>query len=147
MEKRYCYQYPHPLVTADAVLFAKEGERVKVLLIERGRDPFKGCWAFPGGFLEEDETIDNCARRELMEETGIELDTLQQLHVFSDPLRDTSRESRVITVAFVAVTDEIPAIAQDDAAKAKWWYIDELPQLAFDHQEIFNHAIKWLNNR
>lgn len=138
----YTYQFPHPSVTADCVVFARKEGRLHVLLVKRGREPFKNCWAFPGGFLEEDETIETCARRELMEETGLMVDTLRQFKVYSDPLRDTSRESRVITVAFTAEIVMAEVSGQDDAAEARWWPIDALPPLAFDHGMILAEVLK-----
>lgn len=138
----YTYQFPHPSVTADCVVFARKEGRLHVLLVKRGREPFKNCWAFPGGFLEEDETIETCARRELMEETGLMVDTLRQFKVYSDPLRDTSRESRVLTVAFTAEIMMTEVSGQDDAAEARWWPIDALPPLAFDHGMILAEVLE-----
>lgn len=138
----YTYQFPHPSVTADCVVFARKEGRLHVLLVKRGREPFKNCWAFPGGFLEEDETIETCARRELMEETGLMVDTLRQFKVYSDPLRDTSRESRVLTVAFTAEIVMTEVSGQDDAAEARWWPIDALPPLAFDHGMILAEVLE-----
>lgn len=138
----YTYQFPHPSVTADCVVFARKDERLHVLLVRRGREPFKDYWAFPGGFLEEDEPIETCARRELMEETGLCVDSLRQFKVYSDPLRDTSRESRVLTVAFTAEIEMAEASGQDDAAEARWWPVDALPQLAFDHGMILAEVLE-----
>lgn len=138
----YTYQFPHPSVTADCVVFARKEGRLHVLLVKRGREPFKNCWAFPGGFLEEDETIETCARRELMEETGLMVDTLRQFKVYSDPLRDTSRESRVLTMAFTAEIMMTEVSGQDDAAEARWWPIDALPPLAFDHGMILAEVLE-----
>ena len=82
-EKRYCYKYPHPAVTADCVIFGFDGVSIKVLLIQRGIDPFKGKWAIPGGFLELNETLEECARRELKEETGLDNVQVEQFGTFS----------------------------------------------------------------
>lgn len=131
------YKYPRPAVTADIVLLA-EGS---VLLIERGNDPYKGCWAFPGGFLEEGETIDECARRELREETGLDIGGLRQAGVFSRPGRDP--RGWTVTVAFVAELPSRPAAsAGDDAARARWFALNALPPLAFDHSEILQSILQ-----
>ena len=135
----YTYKYPRPAVTADCVIFTKEAEP-KVLLIERGADPYKGCWAFPGGFLNMDETTEQCAVRELEEETGLKIQELQQIGAYSKVDRDP--RGRTITVAYLAVIDSpCEVIGQDDAAKAQWWPLDELPKLAFDHDDIMRDAI------
>lgn len=136
----YTYKYPRPAVTADCVIITRETEP-SVLLIERGSDPFKGCWAFPGGFLEMEETTAECAIRELQEETGIELEVtaLHQIGAYSKVDRDP--RGRTITVAYLAIIDEpVAALGQDDAAEAKWWPLNHLPELAFDHDEIMADA-------
>ncbi len=136
----YTYKYPRPAVTADCIVFTKE-TTPKVLLIERGSNPFKGCWAFPGGFLDMDETTDECAIRELKEETGLEVTRVQQIGTYSKVDRDP--RGRTITVAYLAVIDSPCAvIGLDDAAKAQWFPLDALPRLAFDHDEIMSDAIK-----
>ena len=136
----YTYKYPRPAVTADCVIFTKEAEP-KVLLIERGADPYKGCWAFPGGFLNMDETTEQCAVRELEEETGLKIQELQQIGAYSKVDRDP--RGRTITVAYLAVIDSpCEVIGQDDAAKAQWFPLDALPKLAFDHDDIMRDAIR-----
>ena len=146
----YTYKYPRPAVTADCVVITKERLRVgakagmaepKVLLIERGDDPFKGCWAFPGGFMNMDETTEQCAFRELEEETGLKIGEVHQIGAYSRVDRDP--RGRTITVAYLAVVDApIAVIGQDDAAKAQWFPLSALPELAFDHDEIMRDAIK-----
>lgn len=132
MEK-YSYKYPRPAVTADMVVIARD-ER-KVLLIERGNEPFKGCWAFPGGFMDMDETTEQCAIRELEEETGLQVDKVSAVGVYDKVDRDP--RGRTISVAYLAVIDHtVPAVGKDDAAKAEWWPLETLPPLAFDHDEI-----------
>lgn len=141
---RYCYRYPRPAVTADCVVFRLSGPTLQVLLIERGGEPYKGCWAFPGGFMNMDETIEQCARRELEEETGLNQVELEQLRVYSAPDRDP--RERVMTVAFVGLISlsHSEATAGDDAAKAHWFSVDALPPLAFDHDQILSDALKHL---
>jgi len=135
----YTYKYPRPAVTADVVAITKE-EEPKVLLIQRGFDPYKGCWAFLGGFMEMDETTEECAIRELEEETGIQITELTQIGAYSKVDRDP--RGRTITVAYLAIVDKPLVVkAQDDAAKAEWLPINALPPLAFDHEEIIVDAI------
>jgi 8-oxo-dGTP diphosphatase len=140
----YTYKYPRPAVTADSVVITNEAEP-KVLLIERGADPYKGCWAFPGGFLNMDETTEQCAVRELEEETGMKILGLQQIGAYSKVDRDP--RGRTITVAYLAVVDSpCEVIGFDDAAKAQWFPLDALPKLAFDHDEIMRDAINVYGN-
>lgn len=112
---------------------------LKVLLIKRGSDPYKGYWAFPGGFVNPDETAEQGAVRELQEETGLQAPYLEQFEVFSTPNRDPRQ--RVVTVPFFVLTTEMNAVAADDAAEAQWFPVDDLPSLAFDHKEIFEKAM------
>lgn len=140
MEKqKYTYDYPRPAVTADCVVFGCDGQDIKVLLIERGNEPYKGCWAFPGGFLNMDETAEQCALRELKEETGLELHSASQIGAFSDVHRDP--RDRVITIAFYALTNISQVKGSDDAAKAQWFALNDLPPLAFDHELIMREAL------
>ena len=139
----YTYKYPRPAVTADFVAITNE-EEPKVLLIQRGYEPYKGCWAFPGGFMEMDETTKECAIRELEEETGLRLDNMVQVGAYSKVDRDP--RGRTITIAYLAIVDEqLSVIAQDDAAMAEWFLINNLPTLAFDHKEIMADAISMYN--
>ena len=135
----YTYKYPRPAVTADCIVITKE-ENAKVLLIQRGDEPYKGTWAFPGGFMNMDETTEQCAIRELEEETGLKVKDVHQIGAYSKVDRDP--RGRTITVAYLAIIDKpISVVGQDDAAKAEWWPISALPQLAFDHDEIMADAI------
>lgn len=136
----YTYKYPHPAVTTDCVIFGFDGTSIHILLIERGGEPFKGAWALPGGFLNIDETVEECARRELLEETNIRNVDLEQLYVFSDVNRDP--RERIISVAFFGVINikDTDVHAGDDANKAQWYEWNNLPPLAFDHAEIINLA-------
>lgn len=138
----YAYRYPRASITADAVLFAEKDGQMYVLLIQRGNDPYKGYWAFPGGFLNMDETVAHCAERELEEETGIVLPGMLLVGIYSDVERDP--RGRVITAAYTAMTTMPEATAADDAAAAKWWPLDALPKLAFDHDKILADAMKVL---
>ena len=136
----FTYKYPRPAVTADCIVITKEVEP-KVLLIQRGDQPFKGGWAFPGGFMNMDETTEQCAVRELEEETGLQLSKIQQIGAYSKVDRDP--RGRTITVAYLAIVDVPIAVAgQDDAAKAEWWPLSDLPHLAFDHYDIMQDAIR-----
>lgn len=135
----FVYKYPRPAVTADCVVITKETEP-KVLLVQRGNDPFKGCWAFPGGFMNMDETTEACAIRELEEETGLTVSVVHQIGAFSKVDRDP--RGRTISVAYLAIIDAPQHVkGQDDAAKAEWFTINNLPELAFDHAEIMKDAI------
>ena len=139
----YTYKYPRPAVTADCIVMTNE-EVPLVLLIERGDEPFKGHWAFPGGFLNMDETTEQCALRELEEETGLKLVNVQQIGAYSKVDRDP--RGRTISVAYLAVVDQpFEVSGQDDAAKAQWFPVDALPPLAFDHAEIMADAIALYN--
>ena len=139
----YAYRYPRASVTADAVLFAERDGRTYVLLIQRGNEPYKGYWAFPGGFLNMDETVAHCAERELEEETGIVLTGMQLAGVYSDVERDP--RGRVVTAAYTAMTTMPEATAADDAAAAQWWPLNALPKLAFDHDKILRDAKRVMN--
>lgn len=135
----YTYKYPRPAVTADCVVITKETEP-KVLLIHRGIEPFKECWAFPGGFMNMDETTEQCAIRELEEETGLVVSELQQIGAYSKVDRDP--RGRTITVAYLVRIDApVPVIGLDDAAKAEWFPLSALPPLAFDHEDIMRYVI------
>jgi len=112
----------------------------QILLIERGDEPFKGCWAFPGGFMEIDETTEQCAIRELEEETGMRINEAYQIGAYSKVDRDP--RGRTITVAYLVILDAPVAVSgQDDAAKAQWFQLSDLPPLAFDHAEIMKDAL------
>ncbi|MDB5322654.1 MAG: Hydrolase, family [Phycisphaerales bacterium] len=139
----YTYQYPRPSVTVDCVVFGLDlaAEDLKVLLIQRKKDPFAGLWAFPGGFVEEDETLEESAKRELQEETGISRLYLEQLYTFGDPGRDP--RGHTVTVAYYALvklSDHTPKAA-DDAKAVDWFSVSKPPKLAFDHAKILKMAL------
>jgi 8-oxo-dGTP diphosphatase len=141
------YDYPRPAVSADSVVLSFDEDRLGVLLIRRGHEPFEGRWALPGGFVEMDETLEESARRELEEETGLRPAALEQLHTFGDPGRDP--RGRVVTVVFLAMVrrHEHRPQAASDAAEAEWFALDELPSLAFDHDEVIATARRHLRDR
>ena len=142
---RYAYQYERPAMTTDSILFTKgDDEEWYVLLIKRGHEPYKDCWAFPSGFLNMDETLAQCAARELMEETGLSVPVRQFVGVYDAVNRDP--RGRVITVAYMSFFygKMEDACAGDDAAEAKWFPILETPELAFDQQLMLDAAIRMI---
>ena len=137
----YVYVYPRPALTVDALVLAGENEAEKILLIRRGKEPYKGLWALPGGFVNMDEILEQAAIRELVEETGIRLESLEQFRVFDAIDRDP--RYRTISVAFYAIIPEIlPVKGGDDASEAAWFSLAKLPPLAFDHGEIIGEFLK-----
>ncbi len=144
-EKNYCYKYPHPAVTSDCVIFGFDGVAIKVLLIQRGIEPYKDKWAFPGGFMQIDETVEECAKRELEEETGLKTTSVEQFYTFSDVNRDP--RERVITVAHYALVRLEEVKGGDDARSAQWFAMNEIPSLAFDHDRILRIAVNRLKER
>ena len=136
----YTYDYPRPCVTTDCLIFKKINSKWSLLLIERANEPFKGCWALPGGFLEMDEDLETCAARELQEETGLTGIRLHQLYAFGAPHRDPRH--RTISIAYWGIDEtHQEAIGSDDAAKAQWFALDKLPPLAFDHELAIQKAL------
>ena len=134
-------------VAVDIVVFTVHEQTLRVLLIERGIDPFKGLYALPGGFVLAEETLEQAAFRELFEETGTKNVYLEQLYSFGDPGRDP--RCRVVTVAYYALvpTDKSPLLAGTDAATAGWYPVSALPPLAFDHKRIVEYAVDRLRNK
>ncbi len=143
----YKYKYPRAALSVDCVVFGRDGKHLKVLLIQRGQEPFKGCWALPGGFVNLDETLDEAARRELREETSLTKVPLDQLQAFSALHRDP--RERVVSVAFYALVQvsEHRAKAGDDAASVQWCPVSKLPRLAFDHADILRTALARLRGK
>ncbi len=154
-QRRYVYHYPRPMVTVDLVVITPMDGRLRVLLIRRGKAPYRGRWALPGGFVEMDEPLEQAARRELAEETGLRVPRstarsprspsrvwMEELRSFGEPGRDP--RGRTITVAYLMlVRPGRPARprAGDDAAEADWFDVYRLPELAFDHRDIIRCAI------
>ena len=134
----YTYKYPHPAVTADCIVMTRDNQ---VLLIQRRNEPCQGQWAFPGGFMNIDETAEAAAVRELQEETGITLSETDVFQVGAYTAVDRDPRERVITIAYLAEIDApVPVKGSDDAARAQWFPLDALPPLAFDHAEILLDA-------
>ena len=136
----YSYDYPHPAVTTDIVIFTIRQDELMVLLIKRANEPFKGEWALPGGFVQIDEDLETGARRELLEETGVKDVYLEQLYTYGAVDRDP--RERVITVAYYALvpSDKMEIRAASDAEGVGWFSVDKLPELAFDHARILGMA-------
>ncbi len=132
----YTYEYPRPALTVDCVVFGVDEEGLKLLLVQRGHEPFKDCWALPGGFVDMAETTDAAALRELSEETGTQEVYLEQLYTFSAVDRDP--RERVVSVAYYALVkpSDLSIEAGSDAKDVRWFNARELPTLAFDHKEI-----------
>jgi 8-oxo-dGTP diphosphatase len=143
----HTYQYPRAALTVDGVVFGFGAGELKVLLIQRALEPFKGKWALPGGFVHVDETLDDAARRELVEETGLEDIYLEQLYTFGTVKRDP--RERVVSVAYYALVklSDHKAKAATDAAEAKWFPVSQLPKLAFDHADILALALTRLQGK
>ncbi len=130
----------HPSITVDVVMMILQNNQLQVLLIKRDAAPFRGRWAIPGGFVQTAESLENAARRELKEETGVKDVYLEQLYTFGDPKRDP--RGRVISVAYIALVSAPLAVhAGTDAREARWWPVTELPPLAFDHEQILEYAL------
>ena len=138
----YTYDYPRPCVSVDAIVFRMHGDVREVLLIRRLNPPFKDMWAFPGGFLEMDETLEECGYRELQEETGLTGVKLTQLFAFGDVHRDP--RTRIITVAYVGIVDlkDSEVKGGDDAGEARWHPVNNVPPLAFDHDRMLAMALQ-----
>lgn len=143
----HSYPYPRPALTADAVVFTILRDHLHLLLIQRGSEPFKGCWALPGGFCQEEERSEACVLRELVEETGVRDVWMEQLKTFDAARRDP--RGWVVSVAYFALIDgaKVRLAGATDASDARWWPIDQLPGLAFDHQEIVAYALQRLRNK
>src|SRR3989337_4118661 len=136
-------EFPRPALTVDMVVFSWQAGKLYVLLVQRGAQPFAGEWALPGGFVNIDEPLEAATAGELAEETGLTGMDLEQLHTYGEPQRDP--RGRVGTVAYRALLPSSAALdvhGADDAAQARWFPIDDLPQLAFDHSQIVSDAVR-----
>ena len=147
MKKIHQYEYARPALTVDIVVFALDEDDLMVMLIQRDLPPFEGQWALPGGFVHIDETLDDAARRELQEETGLKDIFLEQLYTFGDMERDP--RERVVTVAYYALVnlEGHNVQASTDARNAAWFAMSELPELAFDHEQILQVAHQRLRGK
>ena len=144
----YNYEYPRPALTVDCIIFGLDAQQeLKVMLSQRDIPPFKGQWAIPGGFVRIEETLEEAALRELQEETGIHHIFLEQLYTFGDLGRDP--RDRTVTVAYYALINlvEQKIQASTDARAAEWFAISNIPQLAFDHNQILQIAIARLRSK
>ncbi len=137
-------KYEKPSITVDIVIFSIIDKELKVLLIKREIEPFKGKWALPGGFVRIGESLEDAAKRELEEETGVKDVYLEQLYTFGDPKRDP--RGRIITVSYIALinSDNIRLRASTDASDVQWFSIKKISLLAFDHKKILEYALKRL---
>ncbi|AHW60747.1 8-oxo-dGTP diphosphatase [Draconibacterium orientale] len=133
----FTYKYPRAALTVDAIVFVKSETTISVLLIERGREPFKNKWALPGGFVDLDETLEKACIRELEEETGLQVEKMQQFRAYDAIDRDP-RHRTISVVYSVQLAGKMPVKGNDDAAQARWFSIDDMPELAFDHADILN---------
>lgn len=152
MAMPFTYEYPRPALTVDCVVFGLEASELKVLLIERDLEPFKGSWALPGGFVNMDETLEQAALRELQEETGLHDLYLEQLYTFGQIDRDP--RGRTVSVAYYALVNPkgLTLHASSDARQAKWFAVSQLrgssgPRLAFDHEKILDVALRRLRGK
>lgn len=138
----YTYDFPRPALTVDVVVFGFTGSRIEVMLIQRRNDPFKGSWAFPGGFVDHMEDIPIAAARELEEETGLKNHHLVEFGAFGKPSRDP--RGHTVSIAFWALVNKEDVDIQpgDDAADVAWFQLTSVPQLAFDHQEMLQKALR-----
>ena len=143
----YTYKWPRPALTVDCVVFGLDDDDLKVLLIQRGQAPYQGAWAIPGGFVQTDETLEDAARRELEEETGVHDVFIEQLYTFGALDRDP--RERVVSVAYFALANlkDHRIRAASDASNAAWFGLDDVPGLAFDHDEVLDVAARRLQGK
>lgn len=149
MANNFTYKYPRPAITVDCVIFGfdKDQLQLKILLTKRAIEPYIGMWAFPGGFINVDETADDCARRKLKEEAGLEDIFLEQLYTFTNIERDP--RERIVSIAYYALvrsTDYVLNIGTN-IEDVQWFSLNDIPQLAFDHREILDVAIERLKGK
>ncbi|MBN1817023.1 MAG: NUDIX hydrolase [Sedimentisphaerales bacterium] len=144
---QYIYEWPRPMVTVDAVVYVLADNAIQFLLIQRGHEPFRGKWAFPGGFIEMDEELEQAVARELAEETGLKGIALEPMHTFGTVGRDP--RGRTISIAFLgqARPDQMAVMAGDDADRAAWFDFDAFPPMAFDHDRMAAVAMDHIRRR
>lgn len=142
---KYTYDYPHPAVATDCAVFGFDGQNIQILLIKRGIKPYEREWALPGGFLRMNETTDECIRRELQEETSLAPGVIEQFGVFSALDRDP--RERVVSVAYYSLVRRSDVRGGDDASDARWFLLNNVPPLAFDHDEILAKALQTLREK
>jgi 8-oxo-dGTP diphosphatase len=139
----YNYEYPRPALTVDCAIFCHVENQKYVLLIKRAQEPFANKWAFPGGFVDMDEDLDTAAYRELKEETGFENCILEQFKTYGGVNRDPRGRTVSVVYTGILILDKLPPVTgMDDAKQAKWWPINCLPQLAFDHELIMSELLE-----
>lgn len=131
----YSYKYPRPALTVDAIVFVNDENGTSVLLIERGIEPYKGKWALPGGFVNIDELLETACKRELKEETGLEVKSMEQFKTY-DAINRDPRHRTISVVYSTEISQKAKVKGGDDAAHAKWFPVNDLPDMAFDHQQI-----------
>jgi 8-oxo-dGTP diphosphatase len=145
-KKKFVYEWPRPAVTVDLALVTRE-TKPRVLLIQRKKDPFAGLWAMPGGFVEENEKLADAAKRELKEETGLDVADIEQLYTVGDPGRDP--RGWTISVVYLARVnaEELKPVAADDAKAVGWFSLEKMPKLAFDHAMLLSRVRTRLADR
>jgi len=144
---KYQYEYERPALATDCAIFGFDGGELKLLLIEREKEPFKNKWALPGGFVFMKETTEECAKRILIEKAGVKNVFIEQLYTFSDVDRDP--RERIVSVAYFALVDkqQYEVIAGRDTLKAEWFELSKIPKLAFDHSKIVKAAFQRLKGK
>jgi len=133
----YSYKYPRPALTVDAIVFVTDENGTSVLLIERGIEPFKGHWALPGGFVNIDELLETACKRELKEETGLEVKSMEQFKAY-DAINRDPRHRTISVIYSTEISQKAKVKGSDDAAHAKWFPVNNLPDMAFDHSKILS---------
>jgi 8-oxo-dGTP diphosphatase len=133
----YSYKYPRPALTVDAIVFVNDENGTSVLLIERGIEPYKGKWALPGGFVNSNELLETACKRELKEETGLEVKSMEQFKTY-DAINRDPRHRTISVVYSTEISKKAKVKGGDDAAHAKWFPVNNLPDMAFDHSKILS---------
>jgi len=140
----YTYEYPRPSVACETVVFHMNGDVPQVLLVKRKHEPFKGMWCIPGGFLDMDEELDECAARELYEETGVDIEPRYLSQAFTVGKKDRDPRGRIIAVVYTTVVEDdsmYVLCANDDAEEVAWFSMDALPMLAADHLDTIRRTL------